>query len=216
MRQAIFALAALLAGAVLAGPGARAADRAGVFDYYVLALSWQPNWCLREGDARGADTCREGAGAGWTLHGLWPQYEDGWPQHCTTTARDPSRAMTGAMADIMGSGGLAWHQWKKHGRCSGLSASGYFEASRDAFEAVAKPDVLRRLEQPVRLPASVIEDAFLEANPQLAGDAITITCRDRMVAEARICLTRDLEPRRCGDDVIRDCTSRDAYFAPLR
>lgn len=211
MRKVILAgVLALCAGA------AQAADRAGVFDYYVLALSWQPNWCLREGDARGAETCREGAGAGWTLHGLWPQYERGWPEYCTTTARDPSRRETGEMADIMGSGGLAWHQWKKHGRCSGLSAERYFGASRVAYESIQRPGVLRRLEEAVTLPASVIEDAFLQANQELEADGITITCRDRMVAEARICLTKDLEPRACGAGVVRDCTMENAYFAPLR
>lgn len=194
----------------------QASDRAGDFDYYVLALSWQPNWCLREGDDRGAETCRAGSGAGWTLHGLWPQHDRGWPEYCTTTARDPSRRETGAMADIMGSGGLAWHQWKKHGRCSGLSAQHYFEASRKAYSAVNRPGVLRRLTEAVTLPASVIEDAFLQANPGLEADGITITCRDRMVAEARICLTKDLQPRRCGADVVRDCSMDNAYFAPLR
>ena len=208
---AIWAVAALLAAGA-----ARAADRAGDFDYYVLALSWQPNWCLREGDARGAATCRAGSGAGWTLHGLWPQHERGWPEYCTTTARDPSRRETGEMADIMGSGGLAWHQWKKHGRCSGLSAEGYFEASRRAYESIARPGVLRRLTEAVTLPASVVEEAFLQANPGLEADGITITCRDNMVAEARICLTKALEPRACGADVVRDCTMRNAYFAPLR
>ena len=193
-----------------------AADRAGDFDYYVLALSWQPNWCLREGDARDADKCKDGAQAGWTLHGLWPQNEQGWPQYCTTTRRDPSRRQTGEMADIMGSSGLAWHQWKKHGRCSGLSADRYFEASRAAYGAVKRPEVLRRLDRAVTLPAEVIEEAFLEENPLLSADGITVTCQNKQIAEIRICLDKSLEPRRCGRDVRQDCTLDNAYFAPLR
>ena len=76
------------------------------------------------------------------------------------------------MADIMGTGGLAWHQWRKHGVCSGLSAADYFRLSRLAYDRVTRPEVLRRLDRAVRLPAAVIEEAFLEVNPEpFARDA---------------------------------------------
>ena len=71
-----------------------AEDRAGVFDYYVLSLSWSPNWCAYEGDARGSDQCDARHDHGWILHGLWPQYHRGWPDYCPTTERAPSPAMT--------------------------------------------------------------------------------------------------------------------------
>jgi len=78
-------------------------ERAGDFDYYLLSLSWSPTWCALEGDARNAPQCAPGRDLGWVLHGLWPQYEEGWPSWCWSRARDPSRATTRAMADIMGS-----------------------------------------------------------------------------------------------------------------
>lgn len=191
-------------------------EPAGDFDYYVMALSWTPTWCALEGDARSSPQCEEGHGFGFTLHGLWPQYEDGWPAFCPTTLRAPSRGMTGEMADVMGTSGLAWHQWRKHGVCSGLEARDYFALSRLAYTSVARPDLLRRLDNEVRVPASVIEEAFLEVNPQLEPDMLTVTCRANHIQEVRICLTRDLEPRTCGVDVIRDCTSTDALFSPMR
>lgn len=213
-------LVTLWIGLLLAALGPEQAhadgEKAGAFDYYVLALSWSPNWCLREGDAREAAECAPGAARGWTLHGLWPQYERGWPSYCRTSARDPSRRMTGDMVDIMGSSGLAWHQWKKHGRCSGLSAEGYFDASRKAYGQITRPEILRKLDREVALPAAVVEEAFLRENPDLQPDMITITCRDRRIQEARICLTRDLSLRRCGADVLRECQLDDALFAPLR
>ena len=119
---------ALLIWLMLALP-AMAQDRSGEFDYYVLSLSWSPNWCALEGDARGSDQCDARHDHGWILHGLWPQYHRGYPEYCNTTERPPSRAMTRDMADIMGTSGLAWHQWKKHGVCSGLSASAYYALS---------------------------------------------------------------------------------------
>ncbi|MBF9047952.1 ribonuclease T [Rhodobacterales bacterium LSUCC0031] len=200
----------------LAGMAAADGERPGDFDYYVLALSWTPNWCALEGDARASEQCQAGQGHGFTLHGLWPQYENGWPSFCPTTARPPSRAMTAEMADIMGSGGLAWHQWRKHGVCSGLSAVDYFRLSRLAYRRVTRPEVLRRLDRTVRLPASVVEEAFLEVNPDLSPEMLTVTCRAGHVQEVRICLTRDLEPRACAPDIARDCSLRDAIFAPMR
>jgi ribonuclease T2 len=209
--RTILGLVAALAGG-LASP---AADRAGAFDYYVLALSWTPSWCEREGDARGAPVCGEGAARGFVLHGLWPQHEDGWPEYCATTARDASRAETARMADIMGSAGLAWHQWKKHGRCSGLSAHNYFALSRHAYRSVVRPEVLRRLEETVRIDPDVVEAAFLEANPDLAPEHLVVTCREGLIAEARLCLTRGLEPRPCSGPAARACT-RPARFPPMR
>jgi ribonuclease T2 len=191
-------------------------ERAGAFDYYVLALSWTPTWCALEGDARESPQCDEGRGFGFTLHGLWPQYEAGWPSYCPTTARPPSRAMTGAMEDIMGSPGLAWHQWRKHGVCSGLSAEDYFALSRLAYSRVVRPDLLRQLDREVRLPARVVEEAFLEANPDLGPEMLTVTCRSDRVQEVRLCLTRELEPRACAPDVARDCTLEAALFSPMR
>jgi ribonuclease T2 len=200
----------LLSAAVAHAEG----NTAGEFDYYVMALSWSPTWCAIEGDARDAEQCD--TDLGWSLHGLWPQFHRGYPSYCNTVERAPSRRETGEMADIMGSGGLAWHQWKKHGVCTGLSSNTYFDLSRRAYESITRPDVFRRLEEEVRLPASLVEEAFLKANPQLEPDMLTVTCRDRRIQEVRICLSKDLDPVPCGQDVVRDCTQKDALFAPIR
>lgn len=200
---------------VLALP-ARAQHTAGDFDYYVLALSWSPTWCAIEGDSRGSPQCDDDRDFGWVLHGLWPQYEDGWPADCRHSFRNPSRNDTAAMADIMGTSGLAWHQWNKHGSCSGLSPDDYFALARTAYRAVNRPQILRDLDRAVTLPASLIEEAFLRDNPLLSADQVTITCRADRIQETRICLTKDLEPRDCGTDVIRDCTLNDALFDPIR
>ncbi|WP_317055906.1 ribonuclease T2 [Roseovarius rhodophyticola] len=192
------------------------ADKPGVFDYYVLSLSWSPNWCALEGDARDAPQCDVSQDYGWVLHGLWPQYHRGWPAHCQTAERPPSRRMTREMTDIMGSAGLAWYQWRKHGSCSGLSAPDYYALSREAYEQIERPEVFRKLNKPVELPASVVEDAFLKANPNLTRDMVTVTCRADHIQEVRICLSKDLDPVPCGRDVIRDCTLKDAQFEPIR
>lgn len=190
--------------------------RAGHFDYYVLSLSWSPTWCDLTGTERRSPQCAQGAGFGWILHGLWPQYDRGWPSYCPTALPAPSERRTDAMVDITGTSRLAKYQWRKHGVCTGLSAPAYFDLSRKAYGQITRPDVFHVVKDPVTLPASVVEEAFLQANPQLSPDMITITCKQGRIQEARICLSRTLVPVACGADVIRDCTLRDALFDPIR
>ncbi len=202
--------------AAFAGWAAADGEKSGEFDYYVMSLSWSPNWCLREGDARASEQCEDQHDHGWILHGLWPQYHRGWPAYCPTATPPPSRSMTRSMMDIMGASGLAWHQWKKHGTCSGLTAEQFFDLSRVAYAQINRPPVFRVLDKPVELPAQVVEEAFLEANPALEADMITITCKAGQIEEARICLSRALDPVPCGRDVIKDCTMTDALLTPVR
>lgn len=202
--------------ALLRDPALADGERPGEFDYYVMALSWSPNWCALEGDARQSPQCRDDSGHGWVLHGLWPQYHRGWPSFCRTTEPQPTPAMTDAMTDIMGTPGLAWHQWRKHGVCSGLSARVYFDLSRRAYDSITRPAVFTQLERPVRLPARLIEEAFLRDNPDLTPDMLIVTCREGRIQEARICLSKDLNPVPCGRDVVRDCSLQDALFDPPR
>lgn len=211
MRKTVLALALGLSPLV-----AQADGTAGDFDYYVMSLSWSPNWCALEGDGRNSPQCDESEDFGWVLHGLWPQYETGWPDYCRTTIPAPTRRQTEAMADIMGTSGLAWYQWNKHGVCSGLNSTDYYVLAREAYETLTIPQAFRKLERQVSLPASLIEEAFMDQNDGLDANEITVTCMSGYIQEVRICLTKDLEFRRCGADVSRDCTLDDALFDPVR
>jgi ribonuclease I len=54
-------------------------DTARTFDYYALVLGWAPTYCLNQGALRNDAECDEHTSRAFTLHGLWPQYEKGWP-----------------------------------------------------------------------------------------------------------------------------------------
>lgn len=208
---------ALFALIFLSLPAHAEGEAAGDFDYYVMSLSWTPTWCDLEGDARQSPQCQTGRGYGFTLHGLWPQYADhGYPSYCRTIARNPSHAMSNEMADIMGTSGLAWYQWKKHGRCAGLSARDYYTLARKAYASIKRPEAFRKLKSDITLPAAVIEAAFMEANPTLKRDQITITCKAHKIQEVRICLTKDLKLKACGYEVSRDCGLQDAGMGMMR
>ena len=200
----------------IAGLAQAEGETPGEFDYYVMSLSWSPTWCALEGDARNSPQCDASEDHGWVLHGLWPQFHRGWPSYCNTAARPPSRRQTEEMADIMGTSGLAWHQWKKHGSCSGLSPEDYYALSREAYGRITRPAVFRKLDKPVKLPASLVEEAFLKANPDFEPDMVTVTCKSARIQEVRICLSRDLDPVHCGADTVRDCRMPDALFDPVR
>jgi ribonuclease T2 len=206
-------LAAVMLILAHALPAKAEGERAGDFDYWVLALSWSPDWCALTGDAQGAAECDKPLS--WVVHGLWPQYESGWPSYCVTGAGSPSRAETEAQADLFGAGGAAWYQWKKHGVCSGLTAADYYRLVRVALGKVVRPPVLEHLDRAVKLPASVVEEAFLKANPGWSPDGVTVTCKAGYIEEVRLCFDRSLAPRTCAPDTRRDCTLSDALMEPV-
>src|SRR5258705_13549201 len=80
------------------------AHQAGVFDYYVLALSWSPSYCADLAERRYDPQCRLDGDRryAFVLHGLWPQYERGWPQYCPSPDRGyVPRGGANRMLDIM-------------------------------------------------------------------------------------------------------------------
>ncbi|MDM7459596.1 MAG: ribonuclease T [Paracoccus sp. (in: a-proteobacteria)] len=153
---------------------------------------------------------------GFTVHGLWPQYEQGYPQYCSTDERDPSRRENAAMADIMASPGLAAHQWRKHGRCTGLSAGRYFHLIRAAAGLVAIPESLTRGSGGARLTVDEVKHKVRAANPDMPADGMVVQCQSGMLTELRFCLTRDLEPRSCGIDLHDRCGSGRINMYPPR
>jgi len=199
----------------LAAPVA-AQNRAGAFDHYILALTWMPAFCRLDGAARADARCTDGRRAGWMVHGLWPQHRGGaWPEYCPTAHPAPSRAQTAAQAGLYGTSGAAWHQWNKHGRCTGLSAADYYDLTRAALERLVLPEVFDRIDRPLRVAPQVIEDAFAEANPGLSPEMMVTSCREGLLVELRLCLTRELEPRAC-DPGTRACRLPAAELLPLR
>jgi ribonuclease T2 len=172
---------------------------AGKFDFYVLALSWSPTYCSQEGEDASPHQCEVPDPFRFVVHGLWPQYEQGYPQRCPGAPRRIDRRIAVAMEDIMPSHNLVFHQWRKHGTCSGLSPESYFELTRKAFEKVAIPGAFRTLDKRGKTSPSTVEKAFRLANPGLEEDAMSVTCERGALEEVRICLTRDLEFRSCRE-----------------
>ncbi len=167
-------------------------SRPGDFDYYLLALSWSPTFCAAEGEEKEREQCAPGRRLGFVVHGLWPQREGVRLEHCETFVRPPSRLALEEAEGVFPSLGLARHQWRKHGTCTGRSPAEYFADVRRAAEKVRVPEALIGTNAPRRAAPIEIARAFVAANPGLRPDMMQITCRRGQLQEVRICLERDL------------------------
>ena len=81
----VFAVLTTLAMAETASARDRRQDEPGQFDFYVLSLSWSPSFC-EEASERGNEGRSQAQCGGrpfsFVVHGLWPQYEHGFPEYC--------------------------------------------------------------------------------------------------------------------------------------
>ena len=170
-----------------------AATRA--YDYFVMALSWSPTFCL--GHPQEREQCGRG-GHGFILHGLWPQYErGGGPQQCHHQRTPDAKTVERTLA-FMPSRRLIHHEWRAHGTCSGLDPDAYFDLADRAFASLRVPARLQAPRQPLRLRADELRGLLRAANPELRDDMMSLHCTDDRLVEVRLCLDRALEPRRCG------------------
>jgi ribonuclease T2 len=188
-----FARRAALAAVVACAAPASAQDKAGDFDFYVLALGWAPGICAAL--SYNSEQCD---GHGFVVHGLWPEYERGYPEYCET--KYPTylpRRILNSVEDLMPDGGIVGYQWRKHGVCSGLAPEDYFDLLRAAAEKIRLPDSIAEGDRQQSLTPAKVEAAFVSANPGLTTRGMGIECAGNRLTEVRICMTKDLEFRSC-------------------
>lgn len=180
------------------------------FDYWVLALSWSPEWCATQ--AVDADKAQCSASRGFIVHGLWPQFPSDRPEYCAVSAPVPD-AVVERIAPLIPSAELVEHEWNKHGTCSALSAEAYFASIETAMARLKIPEDFLRRRANQRISITHLEQAFLDANPGLGAEALTIECRSHYLTEVRVCLDRELQPRACAKDV-GDVCGREIIIRP--
>ncbi|TDT93591.1 ribonuclease T2 [Azorhizobium sp. AG788] len=193
-----------------------AEDKPGAFDFYVLSLSWSPSYCATRDRPDGLQ-CGGPRPFAFVVHGLWPQYEKGYPQDCDRSSpRLPQRQIDG-MLDLMPSPGLVIHEWRKHGTCSGLSATAYFDLVRSARAKVEiPPSYVNPTDYRMVSPAEV-ETAFIAANPGLEANMLSVDCDKTRLREVRICLSKSLTFRPCPEVDAKSCPAgRRLAVPPLR
>ena len=198
-------------------PAAEAAvPRGEGFDFYVLSLSWSPSYCEAEGEQANGQQCRADRPYAFVVHGLWPQYERGYPENCPTSNSEVSNDKLRGLYDLMPSAGLIRHQWRKHGTCAGLSQDDYFKVLRAARQKIEIPAEFSRLEAYRTLAPDQAERAFLQSNPVMPADSVAVTCDQRYLREVRICMTKDLGFRACPEIDRRSCRLDKVVMPPVR
>ena len=240
LATAALALVALAATDVLAqrsqpwggfarGPGNQSGrpkviTQPGDFAYYLLSLSWSPSYCAglqRDGYDPQCHR-RDGKRYSFVLHGLWPQFERGWPQDCPSADRGfVPRPVADRMLDIMPSDKLVFHEYRKHGVCSGLGVEGYFDLARRSYEQVHIPESYRQItDERLFVSPTELRQAFLAANPGLRPDGIAIVCGGpgNRLQEVRICIDKEGKYRSCGrnEDQRKLCSADRMYIPPVR
>lgn len=188
----------------------------GVFDYYLLSLSWSPAFCLSD---PGAAECHGTRRFGFIVHGLWPQNESGWPENCNVHRPVPDTVVS-SLADIMPARALVYHEWAAHGTCSGLDPTDYFALVRTAFGRINIPPSLSGNAQAVQQSPAEISQAFLRANPKLMPSSIVVTCGGQdapRLREVHVCMDRSLNSRNCSADAARgQCRAAALIVPPIR
>jgi ribonuclease T2 len=201
-------------------PAVAQTGKAGEFDYYALVLSWSPTFCEGRTDGRNGPQCDSKRPYAFVLHGLWPQYEKGFPQSCRLGKKPwVPGPLINSMLDIMPSPRLVIHEYKKHGTCSGLDPNSYFALARKLYGKITVPPAFIAPSNEITTSVSAIEQAFLAANPSLKPEMLSVACgkRDR-VKDIRVCFTREGVLRSCGRNESQErlCRSGQVTMPPVR
>jgi ribonuclease T2 len=193
-----------------------AANTPADFDFYVLSLSWSSGFCETPAGARARGQCNAGANLGFVVHGLWPQYEHGYPSDCGPAARFPSRLALQGAQGLYPNDGLARHEWQKHGTCSGKSPTDYFADVRRARDSIVIPAPFVAAKEKQTWTPIDIARAFIAANSRLRPGMLGVTCTSGVLQEVRICLSKDLRDFHACPEVSRQgCRVREISVPPI-
>ncbi|SOC40334.1 ribonuclease T2 [Rhizobium subbaraonis] len=188
----VFSLAITASGPALSAPLPVEAPEGAT--RHVLALSWQPGYCMVRPNAA---ECEKAGGQGLAprlgLHGLWQVKKSYCGIDAELKKRDRSRnwddlpklalsdgtqaRLAAAMPGV--ATGLDRHQWLMHGTCHAATAEDYFSRALDMLEVVNRSAVgaffTSRSGKIVTI--SEVGEAFNGAFGAGAGDRVRLRCR---------------------------------------
>src|SRR6266567_5060107 len=175
------------------------------FDFYLLNLSWSPEFCRTHPSA--AECSRHPA---FILHGLWPENNNGYyPENCSNA---PGPGKPAQYEDIYPDPSLLQHEWRTHGTCSGLDPDAFFSAARTAFHSVKIPASLSGLRSATSLPPNQILASFIAANSAIPRSSLVLSCGNNYLTAVEVCLDKSLHPIACG--AVRSCRANTVRITP--
>jgi ribonuclease T2 len=192
----------------------------GQFEYYVLALSWSPSYCAGDAGQTDNQQCGPGRRFAFVIHGLWPQYQKGWPEYCATRENWIPQTLINDMMDVMPSKKLIIHEWKKHGTCSGLSQAEYFNSAREIFGGLKIPARYLSPQAPVTITPQQLVVDFVKSNTALTADMLSVQCGNATgqarLSELFVCVNKAGNFTACGTNEKRQCRAKTIVMPPVK
>jgi ribonuclease T2 len=175
------------------------------YDFYILNLSWSPEFCVTHSTNSQCTTH-----PGFVVHGLWPNNNDGsYPQHC---ASRPGPTSASTWQGVIPTAELAQHEWETHGTCTPYDADTYFGLIRRAFQSVHIPAVFTGPTQPQMETPAVILTQFTDANPSIPAASFALSCGNNYLTAVEICFDKSLHPTSCK--AVRTCHANNVKITP--
>src|SRR5258708_18446494 len=159
------------------------------FAYYLLTLSYAPDFCSEPQGVKDPRECGAGRHIGFVVHGLWPQGENArGPENCGH-ASPVSQSIIQQTLKYIPTESLIQHEWSTHGTCSNLSAADYFATVRKARDSVSMPKDWDQPSQKLQLSPAEIEAKLAGANTSFPATAFRPSCyQDGELQAVRSCL----------------------------
>ena len=207
LRQLFLSSVSLFLAAALLGPCASAQEKGqpGHFDFYLMNLSWSPEFCSIQGTS---SECA--AHPGFILHGLWTQNNDGtYPVFCS---EEPAPNNLAQNLDITPDLALLQHEWAKHGTCSGVGPYHFFEMEHQAFHSLKIPAQFEHIDHEISLTPDAILDLFAKANPSFPQGSILLSCGRNHLTAVEACFSKDLKSIVCQG--LHSCLANSVKITP--
>lgn len=177
----------------------------GKFDFYLMNLSWSPEFCSIQGTS---SQCA--AKPGFILHGLWAQNNDGsYPVFCS---EEHGPAKPSENLDLTPDLSLLDHEWAKHGTCSAVGPQRFFAMEREAYHSLKIPAEFTHVDHEISMTPGVILSLFYEANPTFPQGSILLSCGRNHLTAIEACLSKDLKPLMCQG--LRTCHANSVKITP--
>ncbi|CAN1346008.1 Ribonuclease 2 [Linum perenne] len=156
------------------------------FDYYTLALQWPATYCRFTKKCCSKNACCRGDNSPteFTIHGLWPDYNDGSYPSCCGGSNFKEKELSTLLEPL----NKYWPTLScgKSSTCHGVKGS-FWAHEQVLFEAGYVPSNTEKY--PVGGIISAIQNAYRETP--------LLICSKGALEEVRLCFYKDFKPREC-------------------
>lgn len=208
---------------------------AGDFDFYVFQQSWSAEFCFSHATYPGCVSPTSEMKTSLTIHGLWPNYNQpdaaghDYPECCPSSygpAIDPT-VVNSLLAQFQEywpseqdpnpsppyTASLWQHEWGKHGTCSGLAQSPYFQQAIATHLKLGTPSaIVNNIGRTVS--RADVEAAYTGGSACVKGQScmVGLGCSSKFLADVTTCWSKTGKQMECPWLVLQgssSCLSQD-------